>query len=332
MQGRSEEVQERPGASKKAAPPPFFLLLVFFFAMYSGASGADIRPATVRSDPINIRAYVDRGVVFTGETIAYSVEVEGTKGVELQFPAYSTGSDNLTIVDEDTPQSGFLNKSTIKRYRLRSYTPGTYKLPPATVKYKSQPSKDYTEAKTNELTIEVKSAQKETAATDIKDIKDLEGTKPPWPYVITGALALAIAAIVLYLIRLKRARQGHLGQPPQRTAHELAYEALERLRTGTLLQDGLLKEYFSELSAIVRHYIEDRFLLKAPEMTTEEFLLKMREAQQLSPSQKALLRDFLQRCDMVKFARYGPTQEEIQESFDAARRLVDETRPLQDYA
>ncbi|KJU84419.1 hypothetical protein MBAV_003384 [Candidatus Magnetobacterium bavaricum] len=266
-------------------------------------------------------------MVFTGDTITYSVEVDPPKDVELQFPAYTTGSDNLTIVDESIHQSGFFKKSTIKRYKLRSYTPGIYRLPPATVKYKSRQAKEYTEAKTNEVTVEVKSAQDKTPATDIRDIKDLRGGKVLWPYIIAGAVTLLIAAIALYLIRRRRA----IKAPPaiiQRPAHELAYEALERLKASTLLQDGLVKEYFIELSAIVRHYIEDRFLLRAPEMTTEEFLGKMRDARQLSESQKALLGDFLQRCDMVKFARYGPDPEEIQESFNAAMRFVDETRPL----
>ncbi|MBF0338210.1 MAG: hypothetical protein HQL05_10295 [Nitrospirae bacterium] len=294
-----------------------FLVVVVVLTTYGWAIASDIR----------VRAYVDKTVVFIGDTLTYSVEVEGDKGVDLQFPPYITGSDNLTVVDETMQQSGIFSRSTTKRYKLRSYTPGIYKLPPTTVKYKYPPARDYTEAKTNEITIEVKSAREKTPATDIRDIKDLQDGKVPWPYLIAGALTLLIAALALYLFRRRRRT---LKQPtlPRKAPHELAYEALERLRAGTLLQDGLLKEYFIELSAIVRYYIEDRFLLKAPEMTTEEFLLNVKEARQLSVSQKELLRDFLLRCDMVKFARYGPAPEEVEESFNAARRFVDETRSV----
>ncbi|MBF0608065.1 MAG: BatD family protein [Candidatus Magnetobacterium sp. LHC-1] len=297
-----------------------FLVVVVVLATYGSAIAF----------VITFRAYVDKAVVLTGDTITYSVEVDPTVGIDLQFPAYNTGNDNLTILDEAMHQGGFVIKSTIKRYKLRSYTPGTYKLPPATVKYKSQSTRDYTEAKTNEVTIEVKSAREKTPATDIRDIKDLQDSKVPWPYIIAGALTLLIAALALYLLRRRRAAKQ--APPPRKTPHEMAYEALERLRAGTLLQDGLIKEYFIELSAIIRYYIEDRFLLKAPEMTTEEFLFNVKEARQLSVSQKELLRDFLLRCDMVKFARYGPAPEEIEESFNVARRFVDETRPLQQSA
>ncbi|MBF0343812.1 MAG: hypothetical protein HQL06_06230 [Nitrospirae bacterium] len=294
-------------------------LFVVFLSVISGMAADESN--------IQLNAYVDKNSVYTGDTINYTIEVRKSKGLDLQLTDYNTGSDNLTIVDSSTYQTGFFNKSTIRRYKLRSYTPGTYKLPPAVVKYKRPHQADYNEVKTAELTVEVKSTLKETATTDIKDIKDLEETKKPWLYVIIGATVLALMALITYLIRKRRAAKA---KPlVRKAAHEIAYEDLDRLRASNLLSDGLIKEYFTELSAIVRHYIEDRFSLKAPEMTTEEFLDKMKTSAQLPPAQKELLKDFLKRSDMVKFARYGPTSEEIEASFAAAKRFVDETKTLE---
>jgi hypothetical protein len=73
-------------------------------------------------------------------------------------------------------------------------------------------------------------------------------------------------------------------------------------------------------------------LLKAPEMTTEEFLSFLRNSDKLQTGHKELLRQFLNHCDMVKFARYAPAQNEIDESFRSAKRLIDESRPGQEEA
>jgi len=82
----------------------------------------------------------------------------------------------------------------------------------------------------------------------------------------------------------------------------------------------------SEISDIIRHYLENRFLLKAPEMTTEEFLFYVRDYSQLIKEHKTLLKEFLLTCDLVKFAKYVPLFEEMDAIFVSAKKLVDETK------
>ena len=81
------------------------------------------------------------------------------------------------------------------------------------------------------------------------------------------------------------------------------------------------------LSGIVRTYIEARFGLKAPDMTTEEFLQVTSNAQALSSSHRRLLQEFLERSDLVKFARYEPSRHEADEAFEAAHRFIQDTVP-----
>ena len=92
------------------------------------------------------------------------------------------------------------------------------------------------------------------------------------------------------------------------------------------LSSGKVQDFYVELSNIVRHYIENRFQLKAPEMTTEEFLLTLKESTVLNSEQKSLVKDFLSHCDMVKFAKYFPQKDEIDSSYESAKNLVDQTR------
>ena len=162
-----------------------------------------------------------------------------------------------------------------------------------------------------------------TIATDIKDIKPpLYLARGLW-FLIALAVIIICGFIAYLLLKSNSAGQKALAAP---TAHEIAYGALQDLEESGLVKQGLVKEYFFRLSFIVRQYLENRFDLRAPEMTTEEFLVSMKGSDRPSGSIKDLLKDFLERSDMVKFAKYGPTAQEILGAFDAAKRLIDETK------
>lgn len=143
-------------------------------------------------------------------------------------------------------------------------------------------------------------------------------------YLILGVLILAGLLILLFKFLSQRKKEA-LNIPP-RPAHEIAYEQLARLKAKDLLGQGKLKEYYSEVSDIIRHYLENRFLLKAPEMTTEEFLFYVRDYSQLISTHKDLLKEFLLVCDLVKFAKYLPTSAETDGVFISAKKVVDETK------
>jgi hypothetical protein len=164
-------------------------------------------------------------------------------------------------------------------------------------------------------------------ADDIRDIKGpvFFSADYGWLLLISIILLLgAVSFLARFLYRKKKSRSTDAGKP--RVPHEVACEALNSLRAEDLPSRGLIKEYYIRLSNIVRHYLEDRFDIRAPEMTTEEFLFTLRDSQILTGSQKNLLKEFLNFCDIVKFAKYGPTKGEIEDSYNAAKRFVDETR------
>lgn len=81
-----------------------------------------------------------------------------------------------------------------------------------------------------------------------------------------------------------------------------------------------------EVSETLRVYLEERFNLRAPEQTTEEFLVELQTSYALSAEQKKSLADFLQSCDLVKFARFEPTETALRDLHESALRLVDETQ------
>ncbi len=162
---------------------------------------------------------------------------------------------------------------------------------------------------------------------DIRDVKLPLNLPDFWWLLWLGLAVLIAAAVILFLRRYKKSPEAALTVTiPELPAWEKAYQELEALRRENLPEKGLLKEFFTRVSDIARCYMEDRFNIRAPHMSTEEFLYYLGVSGHLNDAQKAALKDFLNSCDMVKFAKYTPTTVEAWKNFDLAKRLVDDTR------
>jgi len=162
---------------------------------------------------------------------------------------------------------------------------------------------------------------------DIKDVKPPVNMPDLWWLPWLFLVLIAVAAGIYFLIRHKKSAQAPLKpQVPELPAWEKAYQQLESLRRENLLDKGLLKEFFTRVADIARLYMENRFNIHAPHMTTEEFLYYLGITGHLNEPQKKALQEFLNSCDMVKFAKYAPTINEALKNFDLAKRLVDDTR------
>ena len=162
---------------------------------------------------------------------------------------------------------------------------------------------------------------------DIKDVKPPVNLPDLWWLLWLLLVLIAVAAGIYFLLRYKKVPQKQLKpQAPELPAWDKAYQQLETLRRENLLDKGLFKEFFTRVADITRHYMEDRFNIRAPHMSTEEFLYYLGITGHLNETQNAALKDFLNSCDMVKFAKYAPTINEALRNFDLAKRLVDDTR------
>lgn len=129
---------------------------------------------------------------------------------------------------------------------------------------------------------------------------------------------------LLYLVwRYAQKRRAEAAVVPVIPSHVLAKQKLE----DALALIGRPREFCIVVSDTARWYLEQRFNFHAPERTTEEFLHELKATILLTPDQKSSLGEFLQRCDLVKFARYEPGEPELRDLHASALRLVEETEP-----
>ncbi|MBF0486284.1 MAG: hypothetical protein HQL16_07215 [Candidatus Omnitrophica bacterium] len=143
-----------------------------------------------------------------------------------------------------------------------------------------------------------------------------------WILLSIALLAGIMAGTFFFLKRKKPLPEQVFVKPPS----ALALAALAELESSGMISKGLVKEYYVALTSIVRTYIEARFEIRAPEMTTEEFLERARSSEKMTEAHKGFLRDFLNVSDMVKFARAIPQMEEMKSALLLARRFVEETK------
>ena len=308
------------------------VLVALLLTAMAHAQTPDASPAATASpapSPVEVHAAVEKGDITIGQRFRYTIEVVAPKAIEIMLAQPTERLGDFEIVDfGDAPSTERDGKTVITRwFQLVGYEVGNHLVKSPPVRYRL-PGEDLTEAPADEIGVTIASLlAKEPNATDIRDIKKPEEPPFDWQrYYVVGAALAGLALLAFIVHRLWR-RPWRIGAgPPPRPAHEIAHEELARLRARGLPEQGAFKEYYSSLTAIVRSYLEQRFRLRAPEMTTEEFLMvTARGAAALQGSHRALLGDFLGESDLVKFARHHPTLDDAERAFGAAARFVDET-------
>lgn len=173
------------------------------------------------------------------------------------------------------------------------------------------------------------------AMQGLKDILD-----PPlvlwdyfrWVFYILGILAVValVAWLVYYFMRRYKKEESGVEEKTEilEPAHVVAMNALIDLEQKHLWESGRFKEYHTELTDILRHYLERRYGVQALESTTDEIMEELVELQIHQKSSFNNLRDVLQIADLVKFAKYEPTQEENQMSYYNSRLFVEQTKEV----
>ena len=168
------------------------------------------------------------------------------------------------------------------------------------------------------------SASQVVSTNDIRDIRPPVVIPSGWAWVLWIMLVLAVAAAAFFLWHWWRRRKVIQAIVPEIPPHIRAKQRL----TEALALIGQPREFCIAVSDTVRVYLEERFDFRAPERTTEEFLLDLKKTDLLMRDQKDSLGDFLTRCDLVKFAKYKPREPELRDLHASAFRLVEETEPV----
>jgi len=143
-----------------------------------------------------------------------------------------------------------------------------------------------------------------------------------WWWAMPPLLATLVTLLVV-LIRRSRHRQPVVVLIP---AYEWANRQIAALVSEDLVRKGRVQEFYYRISDIIRGYVERRFGVSAPEMTTEEFLAAAASDGRFGERNSVELNEFLNACDLVKYARQIPGADEADAVLRAAGGFVERTR------
>jgi hypothetical protein len=138
---------------------------------------------------------------------------------------------------------------------------------------------------------------------------------PPWVIFLGTFAALTIAGLIVWFIIRSRKRV-----VPMKSARERALDLLERMQSDV---EKMQPYRFSiRVSDALRRYVTEQFNLPVTRQTSVEFLNGLTKASPFSEEEKSLLEDFLNRCDLIKFARYEATAADSTLLLEEAIRFV----------
>ena len=288
-------------------------------------------PALSSAQNVNVKAELDSMMMWIGQQTGLHVEVTCDAGQEVSFPAYRdtivTGLEIIPPVVTDTQYINDNKRMVITRnYLVTCFDSALIYIPyiPVTV--------DGQEYQSNRLALAF-------ISYDIpeEDEKNIFGPKenmktPVKLYEVKGLglywllAAIAIMAAIYLIIRYRDDKPiiRKIKIEPKLPAHIRAISEIEELRQSGGPHNEDAKAYYTQLTDILREYINDRFGFNATEMTSYEILERLEESQDKESLSE--LRDLLSTSDMVKFAKFKPMLNENDRNLVNALEFVNGTK------
>lgn len=315
--------------------------LAAHLAMLAGC----LAPCLVSAQGVKPEAALDKDQILIGQqahlTLSVTYRADQGKPTVIGWPNVTdTLTGKIDVVQDsgvdtilpDQQNDPLLFKQT-RTLSITSWDSGYWAVPPFVFVING----DTTETQPLLLTVNTVEVDTAAAIRDIKEIYEvpyswLDWVREYWPWLAGGtAAAAAIAAVVVTLIRRsRRPKPAAVPAEPAKPLHVRTLLALEEVDKKKLWQQGLVKEYHSAVTDILRGYIEERFQVPALESTTDDLLSILRMSS-MGADQREQLANLLRMADMVKFAKWTPLPTENEQLMAGAVKLVQQTTdPLND--
>lgn len=320
MNTKPEEMFKNPVSRKEWIPVSdrrsFFCLFILFSFLFLPSLKA--QQVTTGVDTTSIRL---------GEQIKYQIEVEAAASDLVVFPEGQTFTPLEMVesfpVDTSKIQERF---RLIKEYALTQWDSGSYTIPPQRILINDKP------VFTDSVLIQVADVVVDTTKQKMFPIKPAVRVPgrfqiPLWVWLKLAFLFFfLIGAIIFYLSQRKKEKAAKQLPP-----YEQAIFELRQLDDSHLLEKREIKEYYSQLSAAVRRYLDGEVYDHAMESTTGElidYLKHEKETGHLNLSEETILklRTILERADLAKFANSKPDVITAKEDRSSVELVIHDTK------
>lgn len=287
---------------------------------------ASVDVAADQSQQARIAMEVDTTAIHVGDPVSVRLAVDHPAGWSVLWADSVDVSpfevQRFQLVEPLSDEGGVAR--SVAELVVTSFELGELELPPIQVLV-AAPGGSVDTLTTDPFRIGVESV----GLDDTGDIREIKGplsiARSWWGPLAWLVLAVAVAAGAVHLWRRRRirpvVRPAGPPPPPPRPHDLVALEALAALEASSMLERGEVKEYHVQVSEIVRTYVEGQLAVPALELTTGEVVAGLRRAALGEPVCSSF-GAFLERCDLVKFAKWRPSATDSRGALEQARELV----------
>jgi hypothetical protein len=277
-------------------------------------------------DELSIEYSIDHETMMIGDPAELIVTAFYPTNGTLELPEIGREKDVVLLKRDWTeiPREDGLKQSE-SRYSITSFRLGEHVVSTGTISC-AVGDKIFM-ADFPEVILKVETSLPQDASSELADIKGihkLPGRIPRWVWIIPGAMLTAFI-IGLITSRLWKNRKNLIPAPPPIPPHVIAFKALEALKNKGLLEKNECNPFYTELSMILRNYLDGRFHLNATDETTEEIVEALFRSPELDGNQRNILQEFMHQADIVKFAKGHPDRTTMESAFETTKQFVEET-------
>ena len=287
--------------------------------------------AKIGAQSVTVDASIDSLQIVIGEQAKIHLQVSLDAGKHVSFPKYAdTLIRGVEILEIAKPDTQWLNNGRraliTQQYTITSFDSALYYLPPMEVSVDSQ--RYYS----NTLALKVYSIPVDTMHPEQfygpKTVMQAPFAWEDWYAAIACALLFTpFLLLLIYLIKRIRDNKPIIRKvklTPKLPPYQLAMQKVEEIKSKKAWQKGLEKEYYTDLTDMLRVYMKERFGFNAQEMTSGEILDKLLEMN--SKEVIADLRELFKTADLVKFAKYVPLMNENDANLTNAITFINNTK------
>ncbi|MBN2166295.1 MAG: hypothetical protein JW717_08480 [Marinilabiliaceae bacterium] len=299
--------------------------------------GATLGVNKASAQNISASAKLDSMLMFIGGQMNLTIEVNQPIGLNLKFQQFTdTISQFIEVVEAGKIDTLSKNNNRIQLqqvYRVTSFDSGVHLIRPIIFELADETAQQI--ASTEPIALKVvnpfDNVDPQKGIFDIKKPINtpfhLSELKPYISYII--GFIIFIGAIVFFLIWKfnRKLIMPLLGkekviEPP----HVIALRELERIKAEKLWQKDQTKKYYSQLTGVLRQYIEDRFNIPALEQVSDETIAAIKNIDEIDEKNRENLTNILHLSDLVKFAKFQPLIDENDLSMINAIFFVNQTK------
>lgn len=309
-----------------------FRILMWCFTLilldYSALSQTFEYTATAQTDKIRYRI---------GDRITLHIHTETSNDMRVLFPGDTVDVSPFTLLNYQilAPEYSVNGHSETLELTLSIYKTGEFEIPAIEVVWVSKDGAKHSSLTQKQyIVIESILNQDEISLRDTKSAVDVSARSRFVIGVITSViLIILLISIAIWQIRQWKRRKiilrHQISQVPLKPADQEALEALEELRANQYLAKREIKKYFIRLIEILKTYIARRYAFNATEHTTGEIRADMRSLG-IEPTTQTDILHILDLADMVKFARFLPTDEHCRQALVDTEKIIHRTRDVID--